>query len=70
MKRPLKITPSKYSSSADYVKALRAALGLSQTEFARKAGVNWRTLQNWEIGRARPSYDNMQLLRALEPKGK
>jgi len=35
--------------------AVRNALGLSQTEFAKLLGVSVRTLQDWEQGRKHPS---------------
>ena len=36
------------------VKAIRASLGLSQFEFARRFGFSVRTLQDWELGRSKP----------------
>ncbi len=36
------------------VKAIRARLGKSQTEFAHMIGVSVGTLQNWEQGRRTP----------------
>ena len=36
------------------VKAIRAKLGLSQSEFSRRYGFSVRTLQDWEIGRSKP----------------
>jgi putative transcriptional regulator len=36
------------------VRAIRAATGLSQAEFARSIGVAKATLVNWEQGRRRP----------------
>lgn len=36
-------------------KAVRASLGLSQTEFARKFGVELSTLREWEQGKREPS---------------
>jgi putative transcriptional regulator len=36
------------------VKAIRAKSGLSQSEFARRYGLNVRTLQEWELGRTEP----------------
>jgi putative transcriptional regulator len=36
------------------VKAIRAKLHRSQSEFARMIGVSTATLQNWEQGRRRP----------------
>jgi putative transcriptional regulator len=37
------------------VKAIRVKLGLSQSEFARRYGFSVRTLQDWEMGRSKPS---------------
>jgi putative transcriptional regulator len=36
------------------VKAIRAKLGLSQSEFAERYGFNLRTLQDWEGSRVQP----------------
>ena len=36
------------------VKAIRAKLGLSQSEFSRRYGFSVRTLQDWEMGRSKP----------------
>jgi putative transcriptional regulator len=36
------------------VKAIRAKSGLSQSQFARRFGFSTRTLQDWELGRAKP----------------
>jgi putative transcriptional regulator len=36
------------------IRAIRAATGLSQAEFARSIGVAKATLLNWEQGRRRP----------------
>jgi putative transcriptional regulator len=36
------------------VRAVRAATGLSRTEFARKFALDPRALQDWEQGRRRP----------------
>jgi putative transcriptional regulator len=35
-------------------KAIRATLGLSQSEFSRRYGFSVRTLQDWEIGCSKP----------------
>jgi putative transcriptional regulator len=45
------------------VKAIREALGKSQSEFARMIGVSVATLQNWEQGRRRPEGPARALLR-------
>jgi putative transcriptional regulator len=36
------------------VKAIRTKSGLSQSQFARRYGFSIRTLQDWELGRAKP----------------
>jgi putative transcriptional regulator len=36
------------------VKAIRAKSGMSQSQFARRFGFSTRTLQDWELGRAKP----------------
>jgi putative transcriptional regulator len=41
--------------SPDSIAAVRAGLGLSQTQFAHAIGISLDTLQNWEQGRRRPT---------------
>ncbi len=48
------------------VKAIRAKLRQSQTEFARMIGVSVATLRNWEQGRRRPEGPARALLRVAE----
>ena len=52
------------------VKAVRARLGASQSEFALMIGVSVATLQNWEQGRRTPDGPALALLRvaARNPK--
>jgi len=52
------------------VKAVRARLGKSQTEFALMIGVSVATLRNWEQGRRTPDGPALALLRiaAVEPR--
>jgi putative transcriptional regulator len=52
------------------VKAVRAKLGTSQTEFALMIGVSVATLRNWEQGRRTPDGPALALLRvaAQNPK--
>ena len=52
------------------VKAARASLGASQSEFALMLGVSVATLQNWEQGRRTPDGPALALLRvaARNPK--
>ncbi len=45
------------------VKAVRATLGASQTEFALMIGVSVATLRNWEQGRRIPDGPALALLR-------
>ena len=39
---------------ANLVKALRERLNLTQEQFARKVGVTYGTVNNWENGRRKP----------------
>ena len=52
------------------IRAVRAKLGASQTEFALMIGVNVATLRNWEQGRRTPDGPALALLRvaAKNPK--
>lgn len=43
-----------YVFKAQDIRAIRAKLGKSQTEFSRMIGVSVDTLQNWEQGRRQP----------------
>ena len=45
------------------IKAVRAKLSASQTEFALMIGVSVATLRNWEQGRRRPDGPALALLR-------
>ncbi len=47
------------------VKAIRAALGLSQAQFARRFGLDIDALQNWEQGRTQPDRPAQVLLRTI-----
>ncbi|MGD9729985.1 MAG: NadS family protein [Nitrospiraceae bacterium] len=52
------------------IRAVRAKLGASQTEFALMIGVSVATLRNWEQGRRTPGGPALALLRvaAKNPK--
>ena len=50
------------------IKAIRARLALSQSEFALMIGVSTATLQNWEQGRRTPEGPARALLRVVEKK--
>ena len=60
----------KHDFRPDDVKAIRARLGLSQSEFAVMIGVSLSTLQNWEQGRRHPEGPARALLKvaAAEPE--
>ncbi len=49
------VNEEKDNESAEMIKNLRARLGLTQEQFAAKAGVTWSTVNRWENGRGRPS---------------
>jgi len=49
--------------SGEDVAALRAFVGLTQTEFARAVGISVHTLRNWEQGRRQPEGPAIALLR-------
>ena len=44
------------------LQALRKAAGLSQSELAVKAGLSFRSIQNWEIERRKPKVDALLTL--------
>ena len=44
----------KYGAVRALIKAVRAALGMSQAEFAKYIGGNLPTVQRWEAGTASP----------------
>lgn len=52
--------------SPSSVAAIRAKLGLTQTQFARAFGISLDTLQNWEQGRRQPTGPAKVLLRVAE----
>jgi putative transcriptional regulator len=52
--------------SAEQIRALRARLGLSQAQFARRFGFTIDTLQQYEQGRRSPSGPAATLLRVIE----
>ena len=53
----------KFEVRAEDVKAIRAKLGKSQSEFALMIGVSVSTLQNWEQGRRQPEGPARALLK-------
>jgi putative transcriptional regulator len=52
--------------SPQQLRALRAKLGLSQAQFARRFGFTLDTVQQYEQGRRRPSGPATTLLRIIE----
>jgi putative transcriptional regulator len=52
--------------SPEQVRALRAKLGLSQAQFARRFGFTLDTVRQYEQGRQRPSGPAATLLRVIE----
>lgn len=48
------------------VKGIRAKLSLSQSQFAKRFGLNVRTVQDWEQGRKVPDLPARVLLRVIE----
>jgi putative transcriptional regulator len=52
--------------SPERVRALRARLGLSQAQFARRFGFTVDAIQQYEQGRRRPSGPASSLLRVIE----
>lgn len=48
------------------VRALRKSLNLSQPEFARRFGLQLRTLRQWEYGRRQPDMAARSLLLVIE----
>jgi len=65
------LAPSRVTTvRAEDVKAIRARLGKTQTEFALMIGVSPATLRNWEQGRRQPEGPARALLRvaARHPK--
>jgi putative transcriptional regulator len=60
----------KFEVKAEDVKAIRAKLNKSQSEFALMIGVSISTLQNWEQGRRQPEGPARALLKvaAVNPR--
>ncbi len=61
-----KATPRRVHNfqSSDVV-AIRKTLGLSQSDFATRFGLNVRTVQDWEQGRVTPDQPARVLLRVI-----
>ncbi|MFA6020153.1 MAG: helix-turn-helix domain-containing protein [Rhodospirillales bacterium] len=52
--------------AAAWAKRVRARVGLSQTEFAKRIGVPVATVRNWEQGKRSPHGPARALLRVLD----
>ena len=52
------------------VRELRAALGLTQEQFAAKIGVTWTTINRWENDRGKPYPLAMRQLEKLQKRTK
>lgn len=48
------------------IRKLRTALGLTQEQFAAKAGVTYSTVNRWENGKAKPSPLALQKIEELQ----
>jgi len=57
-----RIMQGKFESGED-IAALRAFVGLTQTDFARAIEISVHTLRNWEQGRRKPEGPAIALLR-------
>jgi putative transcriptional regulator len=58
--------PTPKSGFGHRVRALREKLGLSQSDFARRYGLDLGTLRGWEQGRRKPDRANQTLIGAIE----
>lgn len=52
--------------AAHFAKRVRARIGLSQAEFARRIDVSLETIRNWEQGKRRPTGAAKALLKVLD----
>ena len=57
---------SKKKDVAKMIRELRAKLGLTQEQFAAKAGVTFSTVNRWESGRSTPSPLTMRRIKELQ----
>lgn len=46
----------------NYIFELRSRAGLSQSELAAKVGVTNKAISKWEVGKAKPSVENIRKL--------
>ena len=62
---PCKVQHMPKGWDAGQIAALRAALGISQAEFARALGVRQQTVSEWETGRYAPRGASAKMLGVL-----
>lgn len=55
--------------TADTIRELRKAHGLTQVQMAETIGVSLHNYREWEQGRGNPGHENSQRLSALAQKG-
>lgn len=56
----------KFSYDVPDVKAIREKTGLSQMMFAKRLNISFKTLQNWEQGRRKPTGPAVVLINLIE----
>jgi DNA-binding transcriptional regulator YiaG len=50
------------------IKAIREALGMTQTQFAAALGVTENAVRRWEYGDRHPRWETMEKINAMAPK--
>ena len=50
------------------IRNLRKAVLLSQESFAKELGVSFSTVNRWEMGKSRPSYEALKKLKNFSEK--
>ena len=50
----------------EFIRGVRARVGMSQTEFSQRIGISVDTLRNWEQGRRYPTGTARALLRVID----
>lgn len=59
----------KRENTGDFLRRLRAGLGVSQAELAAAAGVSRKQISDWECGRKVPSGDRLlKIIKVAESK--
>jgi DNA-binding transcriptional regulator YiaG len=59
------VTPRKATVTPGYIVALREALNMTQTEFAKEVGVAKMTVSRWERGELRPGDESLTKIEKL-----